>query len=948
MSVVPSRVPIPLPSDRQLKRPDFLDLNNALAGLTTFAAQTLDVAVAAGKVKGDIEGNEAFREDLNSQVRQAEQRVEIQKGRRDIVQQQLFGEDLKRKHDELSDLQDFDVDFRIANSTEAQVIDHLNTKPYLNRKTRLRLSSASGTAAASKDYLDIGLAEKRRFREDEKNLGKKFDWEQFVKERLAARGVAANARQPGTQVPPDWARAYQQRLMGLATANQLSEANAVGNARQKMFFGQAQDSIDEAAALNVQGQDADVHLHAVHLAELGSFQEEGKAKDDAVLALEKAAWLKAVHDATKSMTATSGPLGTAEAMLTRASPEVAEAIFDRVNKALTDWQTRLDTRSANAWLAYANRQTGLATTPTELNNILGIIEAMPEGDQQDEARIVWKKKKEIADRTEGLIEEIDAVLRGDAVRSSPTTEKEIDAVNKWWLRNVTDPNAHNGQPYDEQNAAIALITVGYGMPEAMVKKLTAAISDPTMMNIGFAADFMYSLASATNMPTAVVSMRALGDQGQMLERHVRATANMSQDRQRDFADRLAERLQTENAPGQEDDRQDAYDLVWGTKDSKGNVITTPVEVGKIMNQAMLVVLEQQTPRSEDVPKGLDIRSDRTVMEFNTDFRQELGQAIEYFYFLNQAPFANKEERLRGATRQAVDIVDKNWSGVYLDGQLKMLPRVFDIGPISGATREVLERAAPAHPTGFSMRGRPKERQLVTESYAQRFHQHTRIAFDQSQPIFREAFGGHAQWDTQNSFESNTVPATFNPEQDDHGPRHGVIIVYDSITNRPRAYYVFTKEGLGQGTLFVDEDAPLTFQSDVVDFITTSRQSIDEMVRQARARTGRSFRPNSNLTRPDNLPATSVEGAHFMLLPTHDLAGDFERAGTLLFTGKERRPPSTPEDQLMIDGFIEDLASRHNWASVGQPDIPQTSGGTGPHTFLPDTPEPKRPSIGPQP
>lgn len=909
MSVVPSRVPIPLPSERQIKRPDFLDLNNALAGITRFSAQTLNVATAAGQVSADIERNSDVKANLASRVRQAEQQVEIQQGRRDIVQSQFEGEALKRKHDELSDLQDFDADQRIATSSDAEIIDHLKKSHYLDRRVRRRLSSFSGLRAAGEDY-DIGLAEKQVFRENDENNGKTFDWARFTDGRMAARG---------TDLPPDWAAAYRQRLLALSTGNARSEANAVTNARQEQFLGQAQDNLSESASLAVMGQEADVHLAAVHLAELYGFMDDDQNKADTVFALEKGAWLQAIYRATQSRTDTSGPVGTAESMLQRASPEVQEAIIPRVNKMLTEWQAMIDTADIKAQLAHYNRLTANATTPTELDAVLPNIEAMTPGIHRDDAMAVWKKKKDVADRTEGLIENIDATLRGDAVRTSPNSKLEKDAVNAWWLRNVTNPNANNGQPFDEKNAAIGLIGAGYPMPDAMVQKLTAAISDPIQMDVGFAADFMYGLASNTNMPTAVASMRALGDQGQMLERHVRATANMSTQKQAEFAQVLENRLKSENAPGQEDDRADAADLVWGTKDNKGKVVTNPVAVGEIMNESMQATLDQRTPPGARPPKGLELEGDRAVTEFNPEFRQELGQSIEYFYFLNRAPFANKEERLKAATRQAADQVLENWSGVFLDGQFKMIPRVFDVGPVSGATREANRRPQqPSNPSGFGNiggsrdRNANRERRLQTETFEQRFHQHTRIGYAGSQNIFREAFGGHAQWDTRNSFESVTVPSTLG------GSRHGVIVIYDSITARPKGYYVWSKEGQGQGRVYIDENAAITFQSDVVDFIPTSPEAIDAMVTQSLQRSGRTFRPNANLTRPDNLPATSIEAAHNMMAPTHDLYGEFEKAATLMFTDRERRPPSTADDQMMIDGFIEELARRHNWASVGEP------------------------------
>ena len=103
-NVRPRAVGLPQPSERQIPRNDFLDLNDALATGTRFAAQTLDVNTAAENLKAEIERNPDVKADNQAKVDNAANSVEVLKNRREAVQLQLVNEDLRRKHDVLSDL----------------------------------------------------------------------------------------------------------------------------------------------------------------------------------------------------------------------------------------------------------------------------------------------------------------------------------------------------------------------------------------------------------------------------------------------------------------------------------------------------------------------------------------------------------------------------------------------------------------------------------------------------------------------------------------------------------------------------------------------------------------------------------------------------------------------------------------------------------------------------
>lgn len=940
--VRPQAVGLPVPSARQIHRNDFKDLNDALAGATRFAAQTLDVAVAAAGVKAEIKRNPDVKADNKAKVDNAANKVEVLKQRRELVQQQFVNEDLKRKHDVLADLQEDDADTLMATGNDAAVVDTLNSTFFLNEPVRKNMAESSGRRAAAHDY-KAGIEAKIKWREtrdDEgslTNAGQKFDWPGYIEDSMAKRAAGAQSK----SLPPKWARAYQEHLLALATVNSRSEALAITKGRAKTILGRAEDSVNEGIALVAKGESTGqkARANSLELAQLLGYLGNGDDADPEqmlkITELEKAAWLLAIDQIIGSSTDVAGPLTMLNNFIFGASKEVQAAIGNQVRKSIEDWQTSLNNASNVNEAAHAMRVIDTADSILTIDAAKGLVAELKPGKEREDAMVAWTLTDRRIRKRESLVNEIsmrmgDLPFPKDGVisRSSPTADEERDAVNEWVRRNHLKPGPGT-TPLTLKQAIIKLVSAGYPMGDIAVEKLTAAISDVFMIDTGYpwAADIMEGIADATSMNTAIGVMQGLGENGKMLEGFVRTTHRMGEVGKKIEAIKLKDALIREGHDSAQDNRSAARDMIRGSVTEAGVTINKPAEIGEAMNNALRGILAEMTPRGEVVPDGFPIEDDMALIDFeyNGDWREAFETIAEFSYFTSS--YGNEEDRLRNAIEFATRIMIHEWSGQIIEGELRIIPRVMDIGPLAGANPGAEPEDPNAAPPPSSRSINPKGAGVLAQptatlapppkkTFAGRF-------YEQSTSHWRAlmgVIGPRAELDTRRSIDTNYVSGHFG--RNAKNPRAGVQMIYDGSV--PAGYLVWDKTGEGQMTAYVDEKYPIEFVAENIRIKPVPRGLVRNMELQVARKHGKAYRLGAGLDRTPDFPAHSVQGADSILGPRVDLYGKFERAAYKQFTAEFRRPPNQPGDQLIIDGIIERMAKHHGWDTVADP--PLSHGG----------------------
>ncbi len=942
--VRPQAVALPVPSARQIHRNDFKDLNDALAGATRFTAQTLDVAVAADNLKAEIKRNPDVKADNQAKVDNAANAVKVLKQRRELVQQQFVSEELKRKHDVLADLQESDSDTLMSTGNDAAVVDTLNSTYFLDPAVRKNMAESSGRRAAAHDY-KAGIEAKIKWREERDedgpnkgrltNAGQKFDWKGFVEDSVKKR---ADGAQTG-MLPPKWARAYQEHLLALATVNARSEALAITRGRATTILGRAEDSVNEGIALVAKGESSGqkARANSLELAQLLGYLGNGDDADPEqmlkITELEKAAWLLAIDQIIGSSTDVAGPLTLLNNFLFGASKEVQAAIGKKVAKSIEDWQASLNNASNVNEAAHAMRVIDTADSILTIHAAKGLVEALRPGQEREDAMAAWIITDRKIQKREFLVNEISMRMgdlpfpeSGVISRSSPTADEERDAVNEWVRRNHLKPGPGT-RPLTLKQAVIKLVSAGYPMGDIAVEKLTAAINDPFQIDKGylFAADIMKGIADATSMNTAVGVMQGLGPNGTILEGFVRATARLGDDDKLRMAMGLADALIREGRDDAQDNRATARRKVRGSIDeATGKTIDKPVVMGAIMDNALQSILESMTPPGEVVPEGFSIADDLSIIDFeyNSDFREAFNQLTEFHYFTST--FGNEEDRLRNAVDFAVNIVIQEWSGQIVDGELRIIPRVMDIGPLAGANPEAVVGKAKTGRTGFdtdesffAAPARDEDGRPPPKTYAGRYYHQSTIGWR----VAKGLIGPEAELDTRRSIQTSDVPGHFGKNAKD--PRAGVQMIFNRSV--PVGYMVWDKAGNGQLTVYLNENIPMgDFVTDVVAIRPVTRATISKMALQVARKYGKSYRLGAGLDKPKDFPARTVQSAARIMGPKVDLYGKFERAAFKLFASAYQRPPNQTGDQVIIDGYIEQMAKYHGWEAVSDP--PLSHGG----------------------